>query len=123
MTADIARNATMCSHQLGQSLITVTGDEAGAETYFLATVKGRPSDAGNLLHQLGGRYVDRLVREDGAWRIKTRICVREWSISHPIAADWLAGAGFVTSALGPMDPAYAALGIVHNGLPTAALAG
>ena len=118
MTSDLAANRTLCSHQLGQSLITVDGDRAGVETYFIATVRNRPGDDGDVLHQLGGRYVDKLVRIDGAWRIRERICVREWSISQPIAADWLAGAGFVASAHGPTDPAYAALSIHHNGLPS-----
>ena len=48
----------------------------------------------DMLNQLGGRYVDRLVREDGRWRIAERTCVREWSISHPLENDWLAGKGF-----------------------------
>ncbi|MDE2405311.1 MAG: nuclear transport factor 2 family protein [Sphingomonadales bacterium] len=117
MTADIATNGTVCSHQLGQSLITIDGDTAGVETYFIATVRKRPGDVGDVLHQLGGRYVDTLERQGDGWRVKRRVCVREWSISQPVAADWLAAAGFVESRLGPEDPAYAALSIRHNGLP------
>jgi len=119
MTADIAANRTVCSHQLGQSMITIDGDSAGVETYFIATIRNRPGDAGDVLHQLGGRYVDQLERSGDSWLVKQRICVREWSISHPIAADWLTQAGFVGPALGPTDPAYAALSIRHHGLPTA----
>ena len=120
MTHDIASNRTMCSHQLGQSLITVEGDHAGVETYFIATVSNRPGESAPVLHQLGGRYVDKLVRTEAGWRVLERICVREWSISQPIAAEWLANAGFVGSALGPSDPAYAALSIRHNGVPARA---
>ncbi|MBU6267370.1 MAG: nuclear transport factor 2 family protein [Sphingomonadales bacterium] len=118
MTGDIARNRTVCSHMLGQSLITIAGDTAGVETYFIATVRGRPGDVGDVVHQLGGRYVDTLERSGDGWLVKSRVCVREWSISQPVMADWLAGAGFVESRLGPDDPAYAALGIRHNGLPS-----
>ena len=60
----------MCSHQLGQALIRVDGDQAGAESYFIATIRRPAPDGGETLNQLGGRYVDTLVREDGQWKIK-----------------------------------------------------
>ena len=103
----------------GISLITVTGDEAGAETYFIATLlyPAREPDGGEIIGQLGGRYVDRLVREAAGWRIRDRVCVREWSHSHPVAGDWLANAGFVGMQRGPGDPSYAALGLTHSGNP------
>ena len=115
------------SHLLGQSLIRVTGDEAGAETYFIATViyPARERGATETLNQLGGRYVDTLAREDERWLIRKRICVREWSISHPIERDWLAGRGFVDTARGQDDVSNAALGMTLTGrlLPELAAAG
>lgn len=112
------RTTTVVSHMLGQSLIKVDGDSAGAETYFIATLiyPGRYGTA-DKLNQLGGRYVDKLVREGGEWRIKERICVREWSISQPIEADFLAGRGFEPTRRGQQDHSYAALGLTHSGNP------
>ena len=118
MTADMAASGALCSHQLGQSLIRLHGDKAGAETYFVATVKYPGKDS---LHQLGGRYIDTLERANGAWRIKKRTCVRDWSISHPIAADWLAEAGFVGPSPSQADPSYEALAMEHSGVPGAAV--
>ena len=108
------RTSTLVSHQLGQSLLHVDGDEARAETYFIATSMSPPDRAGGpeVMNQLGGRYVDTLVREDGAWLIRHRVCVREWSNTQPIARDWLAGSGFVESRRGPGDVGSAALGLV-----------
>jgi hypothetical protein len=106
---------TLVSHQLGQSLIRVNGDKAGAETYFIATLLYPPKDGRQNLNQLGGRYVDWLAREDGAWKISKRICVREWSVSQPIAGDWLRTAGFAETRRGPTDPSWEALGISHQG--------
>jgi len=114
MTADIVANGTVCSHLLGQSLITIAGDTAGCETYFIATVRNRPGDTGPTLHQIGGRYVDKLVRRGVSWAIRERICVREWSASMPVPADWLAGAGFVVPQNGPGDCAYDALSIRYG---------
>lgn len=111
------QTTTVVSHMLGQSLIRLDGDSAGAETYFIATLMYPPKDGAETLNQLGGRYVDRLVRENGKWLIKNRICVREWSCSQPVAGDFLAKAGFVQTRRGAADVSYAALGMAHSGNP------
>ncbi len=113
------RTTNLVSHLLGQSLIRVDGDSAGAETYFIATLlyPSKDEGGGETIGQLGGRYVDRLVREDGQWRIKDRVCVREWSHSHPVAGDWLANAGFAAAHRSQADASYAALGLAHSGNP------
>lgn len=103
------------SHMLGQSLIRVDGDEGGAETYFIATVVYPDRGEGDMLNQLGGRYVDSLRRENGAWKVRKRLTVREWSVSRPITSDWLAGAGFIQTRRGPSDASYEALGLTHRG--------
>jgi len=117
-TMTAMRAIHMCSHLLGQALIRVNGDQAGAESYFIATVRRPVEGGGETLNQLGGRYVDTLVRVDGQWRIKKRVCVRDWSISVPIASDWLAKAGFVQGHMSNADPSYAVLGIQHSSVPS-----
>lgn len=117
------RTTSLVSHMLGQSLIRVNGNTAGAETYFIATLLypakdgGEGEGGGETIGQLGGRYVDTLVRESGRWRISNRVCVREWSHSHPVAGDWLATAGFAGQHRSQADPSYAALGLAHSGNP------
>jgi hypothetical protein len=105
------------SHMLGQSLIKVDGDKAGADTYFIASIRKVAKEGGEVLNQMGGRYVDALVREDGQWKIKKRICVHDWSISHPIAGDWLGRAAYVQAQRSNEDPSFAVLGIKHSGVP------
>jgi hypothetical protein len=51
------------------------GDTAHTETYFLFAARNR--DETNWV--AGGRYLDRLERRDGAWRIALRTNVIEWS--------------------------------------------
>lgn len=95
--------ATQVMHFLGECLIEFAGaDVAVAETYFFtahtlgpeaqrqygATGKGGPVQ---LSHY--GRYVDRVERRDGAWRIAHRIVVFETTrlaldIVPPIKPDW-----------------------------------
>ena len=66
------------------------GDEAGAETYFFAVSRNKREDGAEMCNQLGGRFVDKLRREEGRWLIKHRVVVRDWGISLPIEADWTA---------------------------------
>jgi len=71
-------------HELGQAathhnLLNHTchldGDVAHTETYYLYAARNR--DETNWL--AGGRYIDRLERRDGDWRIAVRTNVIEWS--------------------------------------------
>lgn len=59
------------------------GNTAHAETYYLFA----GMDAKDMSLTLGGgRYIDRLEKRDGEWRIAARKCVSEWggvpSVSH-----------------------------------------
>lgn len=52
-------------------------DLAFAESYVTATHVLKPAFGGHRF-TLAGRYLDRLERRDGAWRIAHRILVRDW---------------------------------------------
>ena len=84
----IREDTETLSHLLGQSIINVDGDRAGAETCFLAVTRQPGTDGEPVCSQLGGRFVDRLAREDGEWKIKHRVVLRDWSVSIPIVNDW-----------------------------------
>ena len=62
-------------HDLLNHSCEIDGDVAHAETYYLFV--GRNRDETNWV--AGGRYVDRLERRDGAWRIALRCNAVEWS--------------------------------------------
>jgi SnoaL-like domain len=109
--------STADSHLLGQTLIHIDGDKAGADTYFLSVCRRLEQDGSEVLLQLGGRYVDKLVREDGFWKVERRTCVRDWSVTVPVANDWMKGMDFAAGKRTNEDPSYAALGIKHSGLP------
>lgn len=52
------------------------GDTAHCETYFMFTAmnrRGKPLTIG------GGRYIDRLEKRNGEWRIAARVTLRDWS--------------------------------------------
>lgn len=54
----------------------IDGSTAHAETYFMFVAmnrQGRPLTIG------GGRYIDRLEKRGGEWRIAARLTLRDWS--------------------------------------------
>jgi hypothetical protein len=114
MTARILRDTETLSHMLGQSLIKVEGDEAGAETYFLAVMRNTAADGSPGCHQLGGRFLDRLVRDNGRWRIKERVVVRDWSLSVPVEQDYFAAAQLRAGFRSDDDHSYAVLRRTHG---------
>jgi hypothetical protein len=68
------RETLVCTHHhLTNHSCEIAGDVAHAETYLLYNVR-RPD---GTLWQAHGRYLDRLERRAGAWRIATRYCVVE----------------------------------------------
>ena len=105
------RTTRVVSHHLGQSLIRTEAGRAAAETYFVATLIA-DTPQGERMTQLGGRYVDTLVREGGAWRIKERLCVRDWSSTGIIDPGYLKTAGFIDGARGAADVSWDRLGLV-----------
>lgn len=62
-------------HNLLNNTCDIDGDVAHAETYYLFV--GRNRDDSNWI--AGGRYIDRLERRDGQWRIALRTNAIEWS--------------------------------------------
>lgn len=55
--------------------IEIDGDEAHAESYFVSIVCRENADK---LMVTAGRYVDRLEKRAGTWRIANRVTVLEW---------------------------------------------
>ncbi len=56
-------------HHMTNTRIGIDGDSAWAETYFFAVLKRKD---GTMADIGGGRYVDRLERRNGEWRIALR---------------------------------------------------
>ena len=70
---EVGQVSTM--HSLLNHYCHVEGDSAHSETYF--EYVGHNRDGSNWL--AGGRYVDRLEKRAGEWKIANRYCIVEWS--------------------------------------------
>ena len=74
-------------HFLGNMLIDIDGAEATAETYCRAWHEVDTSE-GPEEKEVGGRYLDRLVKRDGDWRILHRRYVMDWNRNAPSTLQW-----------------------------------
>ena len=79
-------------HAISNMLIDVERDTARAETYCQAfhEIDGPKVDGGGgrIEMVVGGRYLDRLERRDGAWRIAERTYVMDWNRNVPSTSQW-----------------------------------
>src|SRR5262245_36495808 len=82
------------THLLGQSLINLKGDEAGAETCFLAAVRKIREEGPVEISLVSGRWIDMLVREPDGWKIKKRTAVHDWTITLDVENDTHRDSGF-----------------------------
>src|SRR5579862_2580228 len=69
------RGQSATQHNLLNHTCDIEGDIAHAETYYLFAARNR--DATNWI--AGGRYIDRLERRRGEWKIAQRCNAIEWS--------------------------------------------
>jgi hypothetical protein len=65
-------------HNITTHTCEVDGDVAHCESYVVGAMRARD---GKTVSLLGGRYLDRLERRDGAWGIALRRCTIEWAFT------------------------------------------
>jgi hypothetical protein len=97
---------TATHHNLLNMTVDIDGDTAHTETYYLFV--GRNRDDSNWM--AGGRYIDKLERRDGGWKIALRTNTIEWSGMVPTMplpfseVPDIHGNG--VAARSPEDPSY-----------------
>lgn len=93
-------------HALLQTTIDLDGDTAHTETYYQFVGRNRDES----LWIAGGRYIDRLEKRGGQWKIALRTNVIEWGcVPTPMPipfADVTDIALNGTSSRSPADPSY-----------------
>jgi hypothetical protein len=102
-----AAGQILTHHGLLNSTIEIDGDTAHSETYYLFVARNQDE----TMWMAGGRYVDRLERRAGEWKIALRTNFIEWCCLPPAMpipfADVPDIAGNGVSARDRSDPSYA----------------
>jgi len=90
----VLKTHTRTHHHLGNFLIEIDGDVAWTECYFTAFHRmrpiGDPQAAANAFDTpmdlfVAGRYIDRMERRDGVWKITHRTGMTDWQrIDAPV---------------------------------------
>jgi SnoaL-like domain len=95
---EVLATDTRTHHQLGNIFIELESDGATAytEAYFTAyhrmRAKGDPAAAANAYDTemdfwVGGRYLDRMEKRDGTWKIAYRVGTTDWMRIEPPASQ------------------------------------
>jgi hypothetical protein len=127
--SEITQYFEMGTHCLLNVDIKVDGDTACSESYLYSACRvrenmteamfgsryfqmcgGRGLDAGNEQFVMAGRYLDRLERRNGEWRIVKRQVVMDWNDSNPsnqILDEGLFRTMRPGGVWGQKDPVYA----------------
>lgn len=106
-------------HNITTVNFAISGDAAEGEIYTIAThtLVGRDRDIDVVV---GGRYLDKYQKRDGAWRISERTIVTDWAhvndpssvdLSNPITRDSLRGTPDAT------DPSHAFFSLLNGQRP------
>ena len=77
-------------HVLGQSVIELQDDAARAETQVISyhRVKMGTEERDTVI---GGRYLDRMEKRSGEWRIAQRTMLYDWFQDFGVSIDWSKG--------------------------------
>ena len=78
-------NFIATTHNTGNQLVEVAGDAAWAEHYTVATHRWPLDEQGETRDLTAAiRYVDRMERYGGEWRIARRVMVLDWHRIDPV---------------------------------------
>jgi len=92
-------------HNITTHTCEIDGDVAHAESYVVGAMRIRD---GKTVSLMGGRYLDRLEKRDGQWRIALRRCTLEWTMDGDTSLLTSgAFAGFIKGRWDHSDPSYA----------------
>ena len=72
----------LTQHNISNTVMRIDGETAKAETNCVA-LHLIPSPEGEIELVVGGRYLDRLVSQDGRWLIAERLYVMDWNRTSP----------------------------------------
>ncbi|MBY0421728.1 MAG: nuclear transport factor 2 family protein [Parvularculaceae bacterium] len=102
-----AGGSQLCLHNITTHTCEIDGDVAHAESYVLV---GLLNPDGKSARFINGRYLDRLEKRDGAWRIALRRCTVDVLIAGDasiLALPQFKAGGYIRGARDGSDPSYA----------------
>jgi 3-phenylpropionate/cinnamic acid dioxygenase small subunit len=88
----MSANFIATTHNTGNQLVEVEGDTAWAEHYTIASHRWPIDEAGDTRDLTAAvRYIDRMERRDGEWRIARRMMLLDWHRVDPVSGADVTG--------------------------------
>jgi hypothetical protein len=109
----ILRSRDQTMHSISNVLIRIEGNEARVQCYFHAYERARRKDGTPNDITMDGRYLDRMEKRNGEWRIADRKVVLDWWRVWDTSCDWkrgLFGKRVEVGRRGDEDPSAALFG-------------
>lgn len=104
---EVLSRFTVTWHNTGNQLVEVDGDTAWAEHYTISSHRIAADEAGPERDFVAsGRYIDRMERRDGEWRIARRMMLLDFTRTDPVPASE-PGFGTHSGKRNRSDPSYA----------------
>lgn len=100
-------------HSITNVMIRIEDDQALVQSYYRAYERLRRKDGSVNDITMYGRYLDRMEKRDGEWRIAVRKVQMDWWRIWPDSADWergIFGRTFEVGKRGEADPSTALFG-------------
>lgn len=101
-----AKGALMNLHNITTHTCKISGNTAHAESYVLV---GLLNPDGESVRFINGRYVDRLEKRDGEWRIALRRCTLDFLIQADASlmkSPYISAAGYIKGQRDRTDVSY-----------------
>lgn len=113
---EVMRPFEITTHYIMNTAYRLDGDRAEGELHFIAYHRTAGEDAKEIC--VGGRYLDRYERRNGAWKIAHRTLVWDFTRSEPVVPEqqtFLRSLGLPGGAAG--DPSFSVLPLFRRGEP------
>jgi hypothetical protein len=85
---DTLRGMRATQHNICNLSISIEGQDAWVESYFIAHHKLEDEGGGERDMIAAGRYLDHMQKRGGEWRIRHRRVVYDWDLEQPSTSNW-----------------------------------
>lgn len=111
-----ARNTALLKHYVGVPRIRIGGDRALSEVNVTIMVRAK-TPAGEVDTTSYARFIDRIEKRDGTWRIVKRVAVYEKDRADPVDRPLLPEAFFEGLEKFPAELKFLAASLDKGGIP------
>lgn len=111
-----ARGAALLKHYIGVPRIRIEGNRALSEVNVTIMVRAK-TPAGEIDTTSWARFIDRIEKRDGAWRIVQRVAVYEKDRADPVDRAALPDAFFEGLETYPAELKFLAASLDKGGIP------